>query len=56
VADGYRFLRSLRSRLTSPRAQEPGQHQAMREAIVEISGLPGIIAQAIDALKEDGKP
>lgn len=56
VPDGYgwRFLRAARSRLTSPRPQEPGQHQAMREAIVETSGLPGIAAQAIEALREDG--
>jgi hypothetical protein len=51
---GYRFLRAARSRLTSPRPQEPGQHQAMREALVETSGLPGILAQAIESLREDG--
>lgn len=51
---GYRYLRAARSRLTSPRPQEPGQHQAMREAIVETSGLPGIAAQAIEALREEG--
>jgi hypothetical protein len=53
---GYRFLRAARSRLTSPRSQEPGQHQAMRESIAETSGLPGIIAQAIEGLREDGRP
>lgn len=51
---GWRFLRAARSRLMSPRPQETGQHQAMREAITETSGLPGIIAQAIEALREDG--
>jgi hypothetical protein len=54
VAHGYRFLRAARSRLTSPRPQERGQHQAMREALVETSGLPGILAQAIESLREDG--
>lgn len=56
VPDGYgwRFLRAARSRLMSPRPQETGQHQAMREAITETSGLPGILAQAAEALREDG--
>ena len=56
VPDGYgwRFLRAARSRLMSPRPRETGQHQAMREAITETSGLPGILAQAAEALKEEG--
>jgi hypothetical protein len=53
---GYKFLRAARSRLTTPRPQETGQHQAMRDALVETSGLPGILAQAIESLREDGTP
>lgn len=54
-AYGYRFLRAAKSRLTTPRPQEKGQHQSMREAIVETSGLPGILAQALDVMREDAR-
>jgi hypothetical protein len=52
---GYRFLRAAKSRLTNPRPQETGQHQTMREAIVETSRLPGILSQALEAMREDAR-
>jgi hypothetical protein len=57
IADGHgwRFLRAAKLRLTNPGPQEPGQHEAMREAIVQTSKLPGMLSQAIEALREDGK-
>jgi len=51
---GWRFLRAARSRLMSPRPQETGQHHVKRAAITETSGLPGILAQAAEALREEG--
>ncbi|MGW4791178.1 helix-turn-helix domain-containing protein [Nonomuraea sp. NPDC004297] len=58
IADGYgwRFLRGARSRLTNPRPRETGQHRSMRDAIVETSGLTGHLDQAIEALRETGRP
>jgi hypothetical protein len=53
---GWRFLRAAKLRLTNPGPQETGQHEAMRAAIVETSKLPGMLSQAIEALREDGKP
>ena len=50
-----RFLRSMRSLLFTPRPQETGQHQQMREAIVTSSGLPAQLELALEALKEAGK-
>jgi transcriptional regulator with XRE-family HTH domain len=47
---GWRYLRGVRSRLTNPRPQETGQHRAMRDAIIETSGLLGHLDQAIDVL------
>ncbi|MGH8351866.1 MAG: hypothetical protein ACRES5_35765, partial [Pseudomonas sp.] len=35
---GWRFLRGLRSRLTTERPQETSQHRSMRDAIVHTSG------------------
>jgi hypothetical protein len=52
---GWRFLRAVKMRLMNPQPQETGQHQAMREAIVETSRLPGLLSQALEALREDGK-
>ncbi|MEV6340956.1 hypothetical protein AB0M12_40330 [Nocardia vinacea] len=52
---GCRFLRSMRSLLLTPRPQETGQHQQMREAIVTSSGLPAQLELAMEALKEAGK-
>lgn len=52
---GYRFLRSMRSLLLTPRPQETGQHQQMREAVVTSSGLPGQLELALEALKEAGR-
>lgn len=51
---GWRFLRSMRSFLLMPRPQETGQHQQMREAIVQSSGLPAQLDLAMEALKETG--
>ena len=54
VADdwGWRYLRSMRLRLANPRPQEPGQHRAMREAILQTSGLLGHLDQAIETLRD----
>ncbi|MEV6985017.1 hypothetical protein AB0M95_27680 [Sphaerisporangium sp. NPDC051017] len=49
---GWRFLRGVRSRLTNPRPQETDQHRFMRSAILDTSGLPGHLTQAIDILRE----
>ncbi|MGW4640792.1 helix-turn-helix domain-containing protein [Sphaerisporangium sp. NPDC004334] len=49
---GWRFLRGVRSRLTNPRPQETDQHRFMRAAILDTSGLPGHLSQAIDILRE----
>ncbi|WP_280406617.1 hypothetical protein [Nocardia carnea] len=54
-AHGGRFLRSMRSLLLTPRPQETGQHQQMREAVVTSSGLPAQLELALEALKEAGK-
>jgi hypothetical protein len=51
---GHRFLRSMRSLLLTPRPQETGQHQQMREAVVTSSGLPAQLELALEALKEAG--
>ncbi|MEV6073375.1 hypothetical protein AB0L82_43090 [Nocardia sp. NPDC052001] len=52
---GYGFLRAARSVLLTPRPQETGQHQQMRTAIVDTSGLPGQLSLAMEALKEAGR-
>jgi hypothetical protein len=52
---GYGFLRAARSVLLTPRPQETGQHQQMRDAIVNTSGLPGQLSLAMEALKEAGR-
>jgi hypothetical protein len=49
---GWRFLRGLRSRLTTERPQETSQHRSMRDAIVETSGLSRHLSQAIETLRE----
>lgn len=49
---GWRFLRALRSRLTTERPQETPQHRSLREAIVNTSGLAGHLAQAVEILRE----
>lgn len=58
IADryGWQFLRAARSRLTHPRSQETGQHRSMRDAVLETSGLAGHLQQAIEVLREAGKP
>ncbi|MFI5541549.1 hypothetical protein ACIA5H_34720 [Nocardia sp. NPDC051900] len=52
---GYGFLRAARSLLLTPRPQETGQHQQMREAIVSSSGLPGQLSLSMETLKEAGQ-
>ncbi len=49
---GWRYLRGIRSRLTTERPQETSQHRAMREAIVSTSGLLRRLDQAIDTLRD----
>jgi hypothetical protein len=49
---GWRFLRGLRSRLTTERPQETPQHRSLREAVVSTSGLTMHLAQALEALRE----
>jgi hypothetical protein len=48
----WRYLRGVRSRLTTERPQETSQHRAMREAIVSTSGLIRRLDQAIDTLRD----
>ncbi|GAB2683409.1 hypothetical protein [Nocardia goodfellowii] len=52
---GYGFLRGARSVLLTPRPQETGHHQQMRDAIVNTSGLPSQLQLAMEALKEAGR-
>lgn len=49
---GWRFLRGIRSRITTERPRETSQHRAMREAIVETSGLARHLSQAVETLRE----
>ena len=49
---GWRFLRGIRSRLTTERAQETSQHRSMRDAIVRTSGLDRHLAQAVEILRD----
>lgn len=49
---GWRWLRGARSRLLNPRPQETNTHRTMREAIVTTAGLPALISDAINALRE----
>lgn len=49
---GWRYLRGIRSRLTTERPQETSQHRAMREAVVNTSGLLRRLDQAIDTLRD----
>jgi hypothetical protein len=53
---GFRFLRGARAALMNPRPTETGGRQAMREAVVETSALPQLLAQALDVLREEGRP
>ncbi|GAA1392060.1 helix-turn-helix transcriptional regulator [Pseudonocardia kongjuensis] len=52
---GWRYLRGVRSRLTTERPQETSQHRAMREAIVNTSGLLRRLDQAIDSLRDSDR-
>jgi hypothetical protein len=49
---GWRFLRGVRSRLTTERAQETSQHRSMRDAVVQTSGLDRHLTQALEILRE----
>jgi hypothetical protein len=49
---GWRFLRGIRSRLTTERTQETSQHRSMRNAIVQTSGLDCHLAQAVEILRD----
>ena len=49
---GWRFLRGVRSRLTTERPQETSQHRSMRDAVVQTSGLGRHLAQAVEILRE----
>jgi transcriptional regulator with XRE-family HTH domain len=52
---GWRFLRGVRSRLTTERPQETSQHRSMRNAIVHTSGLDRHLAQAVEILRDCGR-
>ncbi|RIW41433.1 hypothetical protein D3H59_26090, partial [Micromonospora endophytica] len=43
---GWRYLRGVRSRLTTSRPRETGQHQAMRRAVLRTSDLTPALEQA----------
>ncbi|WP_328853377.1 hypothetical protein OG994_12700 [Micromonospora globbae] len=49
---GWRYLRGVRSRLTTSRPRETGQHQTMRRAILRTSDLMPALEQAIETLRE----
>ncbi|MEV4626670.1 hypothetical protein AB0J90_10330 [Micromonospora sp. NPDC049523] len=49
---GWRYLRGVRSRLTTSRSRETGQHQAMRRAILRTSDLMPALEQAIETLRD----
>ncbi|PZF99498.1 hypothetical protein [Micromonospora deserti] len=49
---GWRYLRGVRSRLTTSRPRETGQHQAMRRAILRTSDLLPALEQAIETLRD----
>jgi hypothetical protein len=49
---GWRFLRGVRSRLTTERAQETSQHRSMRDAVVQTSGLDRHLTQALEILRD----
>jgi len=49
---GWRFLRGIRSRLTTERPQETSQHRSMRDAVIQTSGLDRHLAQAIETLRD----
>jgi hypothetical protein len=49
---GWRFLRGVRSRLTTERPRESSQHRSMREAIIETSGLARHLSHAVETLRE----
>lgn len=49
---GWRYLRGVRSRLTTSRPRETGQHQTMRRAILRTSDLMPALEQAIEILRD----
>ncbi len=48
----WRFLRGVRSRLTTERPQETSQHRSMRDAVVQTSGLDRHLTQALEILRD----
>ncbi|MEJ2865955.1 hypothetical protein [Actinomycetospora flava] len=50
-AEARRYLRAMRSRASSPRAQESGQSVAMRRAVFATSDLEAMITGALDCLR-----
>ncbi len=51
---GSAFIRASRSRLLTPRPQESDAHRSMRDAIVQTSGLPLHLTNAMETLKDIG--
>lgn len=51
---GTTFIRACRSRLLTPRPQESDAYRAMRDAIVQSSGLTLHLANAVEILKDIG--
>jgi hypothetical protein len=49
---GWRWMRGMRSRLTSARPNESAQHSAMREAILATSGLADQLTDAVELLRD----
>jgi len=49
---GWRWLRAARSRIMTARPQETTPHRSMREAILKTSGLPDMLDEAIQILRE----
>ncbi|MEO7194566.1 MAG: hypothetical protein ABIZ05_07050 [Pseudonocardiaceae bacterium] len=52
---GWRFLRGVRSRLTTERPRETSQHRSMRDAVVQTSGLDRHLTQTLEILRECGR-
>lgn len=52
VDHGWRWLRGMTSRLTSPRPQETGQQKLMREAILRASFLDEHLQAVLDILRD----
>lgn len=51
---GSGFVRASQSRLLTPRPQESDAHRSMRDAIVQTSGLPLLLSNTMETLKDIG--